>query len=84
MIDILAFQHSVANARQQAIELHQRVMADQRKLTEQLAASLAAVERSQELLAAREARLASNSSITDSGAPGVVILDQEAAALILV
>lgn len=51
------FARSLTEARQRAIELHQRLVADQVKLTNRLTASLDAIERSRKILAGRKARL---------------------------
>ena len=52
MIGILEFRRNVADAKQHAIELYQKVKAGQPQLTERLARSQAAIERSQKILSA--------------------------------
>ena len=52
LTDVHAPRQRVADAKRRAIELHQKVLESRPELTERLAASLAAVERSQKILAA--------------------------------
>jgi hypothetical protein len=54
MLDVLAFRHYVADASRRSAELEQAAAAGQRRVFDQLDASLAAIKRSREILLDRQ------------------------------